>query len=268
MRQGYYTDLTQSQWDYLEPLIPAPKPGGRPRTTDMIAVVSAIFYVTCTGCQWRLLPHDFPAWSTVYTYFNNWRKDGTWASINEHLRMQVRLCEDREPSPSAAICDAQSVKTGNPRSVSVGFDGGKIVKGWKRHILVDTMGLLLMVIVTAANVSDQRGAKVLFWKTKRTGKRVSRLVRVWADSGYRGQDFMEWVMDRFRWILEVVQRNDDLSGFVVIPKRWIVERTFAWLNWNRRLSKNYEMLTTTGEAFCYVAMIRIMLRRLEIANAS
>jgi transposase len=128
------------------------------------------------------------------------------------------------------------------------------------------MGLLLMVIVTAANVSDQRGAKVLFWKTKRLGDSVSRLVRVWADSGYQGKDFMQKVMNRFRWILEVVKRSDDLAGFVVIPKRWIVERTFGWLNWNRRLSKNYEMLTTTGEAFCYVAMTRIMLRRLENAS--
>ena len=265
MTQSYYTNLSQSQWEYLEPLIPAPKTGGRPRSTDMVAVVSAIFYVSCTGCQWRLLPHDFPAWSTVYTYFNNWRKDGTWARINEHLRMQVRLLDNRHPSPSAAICDAQSVKVGNPRCDSIGFDGGKLIKGWKRHILVDTMGLLLMVIVTAANVSDQRGAKVLFWKTKRLGASVNRLVRVWADSGYQGEDLMHKVMNKFRWILEVVKRSDDLSGFVVIPKRWIVERTFAWLNWNRRLSKNYEMLTTTGEAFCYVAMIRIMLRRLENA---
>jgi transposase len=266
MTQGYYTDLTQSQWEFLEPLIPEPKLGGRPRTTDMLAVVSAIFYVTCTGCQWRLLPHDFPACSTVYTYFNNWRKDGTWSTINEHLRMQVRVCEDRHPSPSAAICDAQSVKVGNPRCCSVGFDGGKLIKGWKRHILVDTMGLLLMVIVTAANVSDQRGAKVLFWKAKRLGASVSRLVRVWADGGYQGQDFMQKVMNRFRWILEVIKRSDNLAGFVVVPKRWIVERTFGWLNWNRRLGKNYEMLTTTGEAFCYVAMIRIMLRRLEKAS--
>jgi transposase len=266
MSQGYYTDLTQSQWEYLEPLIPKPKPGGRPRTTDMVAVVSAIFYVTCTGCQWRLLPHDFPAWSTVYTYFNNWRKDSTWANINEHLRMQVRVLEGRHPSPSAAICDAQSVKVGNPRCISIGFDGGKLIKGCKRHILVDTMGLLLMVIVTAANVSDQRGANVLFWKTKRLGASVSRLVRLWADRGYQGQDFMQKVMHRFRWILEVIKRSDDLAGFAVIPKRWIVERTFAWLNWNRRLSKNYEMLTTTAEAFCYVAMIRIMLRRLEQAS--
>lgn len=177
----------------------------------------------------------------------------------------MRVCQGRHPSPSAAICDAQSVKVGNPRCGSVGFDGGKLIKGWKRHILVDTMGLLLMVIVTAANVSDQRGAKVLFWKTKRLGASVSRLVRIWADSGYQGQDFMQKVMNRFRWILKVVKRSDNLSGFVVFPKRWMVERTFGWLNWNRRLSRNYEMLTTTGEAFCYVAMIRIMLWRLEKA---
>jgi transposase len=266
MTQAYYTDITESQWEFLEPLIPAAKPGGRPRTTDMMAVVSAIFYVTHTGCQWRLLPHDFPAWSTVYTYFNNWRKDGTWAKLNEQLRMQVRVSEERHPSPSAAICDAQSVKVGNPRAQGTGFDGGKLIKGWKRHILVDTLGLLLMVIVTTASVSDQRGSKVLFWKTKRRGTSVGRLVRIWADNGYKGQDFRQWVMNRFCWVLEVIKRSDELSGFVVLPKRWIVERTFGWLNWNRRLSKNYEILTTTGEAFCYVAMIRIMLRRLADAS--
>lgn len=232
----------------------------------MIAVVNAIFYVTCTGCQWRLVPHDFPTWSTVYTYFNNWRKDGTWQKINEHLRMQVRLSEQRHPSPSGAICDAQSVKVGNPRCVSIGFDGGKLTKGRKRHILVDSLGLLLMVIVTAANVSDQRGAKVLFWKAKRLGASVCRLVRIWADGGYEGQVFIQRVMNRFRWILEVVKRSDHLSGFGVIPQRWIVERTFAWLNWNRRLSKDYEVLPTTAEAFCYVAMIRILLRRLADAS--
>jgi transposase len=177
----------------------------------------------------------------------------------------VRVCEERHPSLSAAICDARSVKVGNPRCHSIGFDGGKFVKRRKHHILVDTLGLLLMVIVTAANVSDQRGAKVLFWKTKRLGQSVSRLVRIWADSGYRGEDFMKRVIHRFRWILEVIERSDDCSGFVVIPKRWIVERTFGWISWNRRLDKDYEVLTTTGEAFYYVAMIRIMLRRLENA---
>jgi transposase len=219
MTQAYYTDLTQSQWESIEPLIPAAKPGGRPRTTDMMAVISAIFYVACTGCQWRLLPHDFPAWPTVYTYFNHWRKAGTWQKINERLRMQVRVSEDRHPSPSAAICDARSVKVGNPRCQSIGFDGGKFIKGRKHHTLVDTLGLLLMVIVTAANVSDQRGAKVLFWKTKRLGRSVSRLARIWADSGYRGEDFMKRVMHRFCWIVEVIKRSDDCSGFVVVPKR-------------------------------------------------
>jgi transposase len=149
---------------------------------------------------------------------------------------------------------------------SIGLDGGKFIKGRKHHILVDTLGLLLMVIVTAAKVSDSRGAKVLFWKTKRLGRSMGRLVRIWADQGYQGEIFMKRVMHRFRWILEVIKRLDDRPGFLVVPKRWIVERTFGWMSWNRRLSKDYEVLTTTAEAFCYVAMIRIMLRRLADAS--
>ncbi len=165
MSTAYDSGLTAGQWELLEPQIPAAKPGGRPRSTDMLSVLNAIFYLVVTGCQWRQLPHDFPCWSTVYSYFQTWRGDDTWRQINIHLRMQVRVSEDRHPSLSAAICDAQSVKVGNPRCHSIGFDGGKIVKGRKRHVLVDTLGLILMVeVVTAANISDQRGTKILFWK--------------------------------------------------------------------------------------------------------
>jgi len=263
MQQSYNTDLTAEQWEWLEPLIPPAKSGGRPRTTSMQAVINAIFYVVVTGCQWRQMPHDFPCWSTVYYYFRIWRDDGTWQTLNERLRMYVRVSEERHPSPSAAICDAQSVKVGNPRCQSIGFDGGKLIKGRKRHLLVDTLGLVLMVIVTAANVSDQRGAKILLWKTKRLGSSVSRLVRFWADGGYNGKDFKRWVMDRFGWIWEVILRSDNLSGFRVVPKRWVVERTFGWLLWSRRLNKDYEVLPRTAEAFVYVAMIRIMLQRLS-----
>lgn len=266
MTKSYDTDLTTAQWEWLKPLIPAAKTGGRPRTTNMLSVLNAIFYVVVTGCQWRQLPHDFPAWSTVYCYFRTWRDDGTWQHINERLRMYVRLCEERHPSPSAAICDAQSVKVGNPWCLSIGFDGGKLIKGRKRHILVDTLGLVLMVIVTAANVSDQRGAKVLLWKTKRLGASASGLVRVWADGGYTGTGLMQWVINRFRVVWEVVQRSAHRAGFQVIPKRWIVERTFGWFLWNRRLSKDYEVLPTTAEAFVYVAMIRLMIKRLAAAS--
>ncbi|ABW26677.1 IS5 family transposase [Acaryochloris marina] len=262
MPTAYDSDLTTLQWELLEPLIPAAKPGGRPRTTDMRSVLNAILYLVVTGCQWRQLPHDFPCWSTVYSYFRRWRDDGTWVHINEHLRMQERVSEDRHPSPRAAICDAQSVKVGNPRCHSIGFDGGKQIKGRKRHVLVDTLGLVLMVIVTAANISDQRGAKILFWKARRQGASLSRLVRIWADAGYQGQAFMKWVMDRFQYVLEVIKRSDNLAGFQVIPKRWIVERTFGWLLWSRRLNKDYEVLTRTAEALVYVAMIRLMVRRL------
>ncbi len=266
MDQPYPSDLTREQFDeFLAPLIPPAKPGGRPRKVDMFAVINAILFVLYTGCQWRALPHDYPKWSTVYTYFNQWRKDGTWLVIHDHLRMQVRVNEGRHPSPSAGICDAQSVKTGNPRIQTTGFDGGKLIKGRKRHILVDTLGLLLVVMVTAANVSDTRGVKVLFWKAKRKGQSLCRLARVWADGGYGGEGFMKKLMDRFRILLEVVKRSDDVSGFAVVPKRWIVERTFAWFNWNRRLNKDYEILTSTAEVFCYIAMIRLMVRRLDQA---
>lgn len=261
MSQPYPSDLTRHQFDeFLAPLIPQAKLGGRPRTVDMFAVINAILFVLYTGCQWRSLPHDYPNWSTVYTYFNQWRKNGIWEAIHDHLRMQVRVNEGRHPSPSARICDAQSVKTGNPRIETSGFDGGKLVKGRKRHILVDTLGLLLVVMVTAANVSDPRGVKVLFWKAKRKGKSLGRLIRIWSDGG---QGMMMKLMDRFRLLLEVVKRSDDISGFVVVPKRWIVERTFAWFNWNRRLNKDYEVLTSTAEVFCDIAMIRIMVHRLD-----
>jgi transposase len=155
---------------------------------------------------------------------------------------------------------------GNPRCHWIGFDGGKLIKGRKRHLLVDTLGLVLMVIVTAPNISDQRRAKILFWKTRRRGKSRSRLVRIWADGGYQGQVFMEWVMDRFRYVLEVFKRSDDLPGFKVVPKRWIVERTFGWLLWSRCLNKDYEILPRTAEAFVYVAMIRLMICRLALTK--
>lgn len=262
MSQSYPSDLTDEQWELLSGLIPNAKPGGRPRHVDMQAVVNAILYILCAGCAWRMLPHDFPAWKTVYHYFRQWRMDGTWASINEKLSLWVRVMEDREPTPSATVLDSQSVETATMVDTEVGYDGGKQVKGRKRHLLVDTLGLVVMVVVTAANVNDRDGARRLFEKLYQIRQGFPRLVRIWVDGGYSGEEFMRWVMDTYRWILEVVLRPQTAQGFEVLPKRWVVERTFGWFNWCRRLSKDYEILPETSEAFIYVGMIRILLRRL------
>ena len=262
MSQSYPSNLTNEQWELLCHLIPAAKPGGRPRTVDMQAVVNAILYVLCAGCAWRMLPHDFPAWKTVYHYFRAWRIDGTWEQINHKLHQWVRVSEDREASPSAAVLDSQSVKTATPAAIEVGYDAAKQVKGRKRHLLVDTLGLVLMVVVTAASIPEREGAKQVFARLAQVQNSFGRLVLIWVDGGYRGEDFMRWVMDTYHWIIAVVMRPEATKGFVPLPQRWIVERTFGWFNWCRRLSKDYEILPQTSEAFIYVANIRLMLRRL------
>lgn len=262
MTSSYRTDLTDEQWELLSPLIPPAKPGGRPRTVDMRAVVNAIFYVLVAGCAWELLPHDFPKPKTVYHYFRQWRIDGDWERIHDKLRQWVRVSEDRMPSPSAMILDSQSVKSATMVHEAVGYDGGKRVKGRKRHLLVDTMGLMVLVVVTAASVPEREGAKLVLEKLNGIRQHFTRLVLIWVDGGYEGAEFMRWVMDRYRWIIETVKRSDSAKGFVVLPKRWIVERTFGWWNWCRRLSKDYEELPKTSEAMIQVAMIRVMLRRL------
>lgn len=262
MSQSYPSDLTDEQWELLSGLIPSAKAGGRPRSVDMQAVVNGILYILCAGCAWRMLPHDFPAWKTVYHYFRQWRIDGTWQRINEKLQQWVRVMEDRESTPSAAVLDSQSVETATMVNIEVGYDGGKQVKGRKRHLLVDTLGLVVMVVVTAANVNDRDGARHLFGKLYQIRQRFPRLVRIWVDGGYSGEEFMRWVMDAYRWILELVLRSQTAQGFELLPKRWVVERTFGWFNWCRRLSKDYEILPETSEAFIYVGMIRLLLRRL------
>ena len=189
--------------------------------------------------------------------------DGTWESMNHKLQQWVRVLEDREPNPSAAIVDCQSVENGTMVSQAVGFDSGKLVKGRKRHLLVDTLGLVLMVVVTSAYESDKAGARKLFTQAKnRISASLTRLVCIWVDAGYQGEGFMKWVMDTYRWFLEVVRRPTDAKGFVLLPRRWVVERSFGWYNWCRRLSKDYEILPQTHETFVQIAMIRLMLRRL------
>lgn len=223
----------------------------------MREIINALLYLSRTGCQWRMLPHDLPPWEKVYYYFSSWRDDGTWERLNRELRIEVRVSESRDPEPSAAVLDSQSVKTTETSGVR-GFDSGKKVNGIKRHLLVDTMGLILMVMVLSANIQDVNGARQLLQKAK---GRFPRLQRIWADGCYTGT-LIGWVKDLCDWILEIVKRNDDAKGFVVLPHRWVVERTFGWLNRSRRLSKNYERLTTSSEAMVYLAMLPLMTRRL------
>ena len=256
----YPTDLSDTEWHLIVRLIPKPKPGGRPAKYERRQIVNAILYVVRAGCAWRLLPKDMPPWTIVYHYFRAWKRSGIWQRIHNHLRAQLRAAGGRKRQASAAILDSQSVKTTNRGGVR-GFDAAKKVSGRKRHILVDTLGLLLVVVVHAADVQDREGAKQVLAVL---ANKFRRLRLVWADGGYRGQ-LVEWVRalrQRDKLRLEIVNRSDDGAGFAVLPKRWIVERTFAWLYRCRRLSKDYEYLTSTSEAMIHVAMINLMLRRL------
>lgn len=258
-RQAYPTDLKEQEWLFLEPLLPTPSSRGRPQEWPLREILCAIFYILRAGCAWRLLPPDLPPWQTVYYHFRKWRRDGTWEKLNQALRERVRTADGREKTPSAAIIDSQSVK-GTGIKGTRGYDAGKQVTGRKRHIVVDTLGLLLMVVVTSCAIQDRDGAKTLL---KRLKARFSlpRLRLIWADGGYRGK-LIEWVKQHCDWILEIVLRSDDAVGFEVLPRRWVVERTFAWLNNYRRLSKEYEVLEETSESFIYAAMVHIMVRKL------
>ncbi len=257
-RKTYPTDLSEKQWKLLETMLPSPEQFGRKRSVDLREIFNALCYLARAGCQWRLLPKEFPKWQTVYYYFRRWRDTQWFVRLNDKLRRKLRRAVGKKAHPSAAIIDSQSVKT-DEQAASKGYDAGKKVKGRKRHILVDTLGLLLKAKVLTADVQDREGAKMLFLDIK---EQMPRLQLIWADGGYRGK-LIEWVAVQCFWILQIVKRNDQLKVFKILPKRWIVERTFSWLNRNRRLSKDYERKIESGEAFLYLSMSILMLKRLK-----
>jgi putative transposase len=263
-RKPYLTDLTDDQWDILQPLIPTSKPGGRPREVDMREVINTILYLNRTGCQWDMLPHDLLPKSTVYEYFATWRRDGTWQHMLDALRAAVRTQQapSQEPTPSAASLDSQSVKT-TEQGGDRGYDGGKNIKGRKRHVSVDTLGLLLVVFVSSAAMDDAVAAPQVL---KHLGPATHpRLEVIWADSKYHNHGLNRWIATESpgNWRLEVVRRPEGSQGFVLLPKRWVVERTFAWLGRCRRHSKDDERRTDSSESMLRVSAIHLMLKRLK-----
>ncbi len=259
-RQPYPTDLTEEQWNRVATLIPAVKTGGRPARYGRREIVSAIFYQMRGGAAWRMLPHDMPPWRITYHYFRLWRKDGSWERIHDRLRGDVREAAGRERTPSAGCLDSQSVKTTDRGGVH-GYDAGKKVNGRKRHVLVDTLGLVWLLAVTAASVQDRDGARTLL---QVLANRMKRRRVIWADGGYAGA-LVDWVRSlrkRDKVRLDLVNRSAHGKGFQRLPHRWIVERTFGWFNRWRRLSKDYEYLTETSETTIRVVMIHLMTRRL------
>jgi putative transposase len=289
MRKSYPTNLTDAEWHYLKSHLPTPKRRGRPRIYGFREILDAVFYVLRSGCAWRLLPRDFPPWETVYHYFRKWSLDGTWERLNHTLRECLRTTLGRNPQPSAGIVDSQSAKTTGVGGEARGYDGGKKVRGRKRHILVDTEGFVLKVRVHSAKIPDKDGLRLLLESARSCLPRLSHL---WLDAGYQGRG-KEWTENVLGLSVEVVHRAPrpipekvaqiwaaewakegrkvdwqkllPRRGFEVLARRWVVERTFAWLCHNRRMSKDYERLCSTGEAFVYIAMTRLMVRRLARA---
>ncbi|MBZ0098928.1 MAG: IS5 family transposase [Taibaiella sp.] len=259
-QREYTSQVSEGQWQRLKWLLPKHQGAGRPIELDLRAVMNAIFYLLVTGCQWRNLPQDYPNPNSVYYHYRKWCLDGTWRRINRALGYLERRRGGRFARPSAAIVDSQSVKVSDMGGVS-GYDGNKKIKGRKRHILVDTLGNLLDVVVSAANISDREGAKGLLTKVER--QIAIRLLKIWADKGYQG-DLEIWLHEQWNITLEIISAEPDQVGFAVQPRRWVVERTFAWLGKYRRLSKDYERDTLTSEGLIYLASIRTLLKRLAL----
>src|ERR687886_1026518 len=291
MRKTYPTDLSDAEWECIEPHLPTPRTVGRPRRHTLREILNAIFYIVRSGCAWRLLPHEFPPWKTIHHYFRTWRINGTWEQLHAALRKRLRVRLKRDPQPSAGIVDSQSIKTSGVGGEDRGYDGGKKVDGRKRHLLVDTEGFVLKARVHSAKISEQEGIEKLL---HHADEKFPRLKHLWLDAGYRGEDKGKgWVQKTLGWSVELIERPRKPApekvleawaaewakegkkvdwqkllpprGFQVLPRRWVVERSFAWICHNRRMSKDYERLCATGEALVYAAMTRLMVRRLARA---
>jgi putative transposase len=257
----YPTDLTDEQWAVVQPLLPRARHGGRPRTTDLRRVLNTIFYLNKTGCQWAMLPKDLAKRSTAFDYFTAWKAEGTWQTLLDALRRQVRIAAGHEPQPRKAAIDSQTVK-GSEAGGARGYDGGKKINGRKRHLIVDSLGLLLVVLVTSANLDDGTTAPQVLQRLTREHRH--RLDEVRGDGKYNNRALDRYLAQRqARYKITVVERPKGVAGLVHLPYRWVIERTNAWTGKYRRNSKDYERTTTSAEAMVQASMIHLMLRRLK-----